>query len=203
MEAQVAEAMEMGAFGVSTSLQYVPDRFATTEELIALAAVAGRYGGSYITHQRSEANQIDASLDEVFRIAREAHVPATIHHLKTAYKPNWGQMSRVLTRLETARAEGLDIAADLYPYAAAANPLDSNFPAWVREGGREAMLIRLKDPAQRARIKTEVLRPDGTWENQYLGSGGAPGILVSRLDSPALRQYCARHAIVITCSTPS
>lgn len=189
MEAQIAEAMEMGAFGVSTSLQYVPDRFATTEELIALAAVAGRYGGSYITHQRSEANEIDSSLDEVFRIAREAHVPATIHHLKTAYKPNWGQMSRVLTRLETARAEGLDIAADLYPYAAASNQLDSNFPAWVREGGREAMLIRLKDPAQRARIKAEVLRPDGNWENQYMGSGGAPGILVSRLDSPALRQY--------------
>ena len=136
----------MGALGVSTSLQYVPDRFASTEELIALARVAGRYGGSYITHQRSEADQIDSSLDEVFRIAREAAVPATIHHLKTAYRQNWGRMPQVLARLERARAEGLDVAADLYPYAAASNRLDSNLPVWAREGGREALLARLKIP---------------------------------------------------------
>jgi N-acyl-D-amino-acid deacylase len=192
MEMQVAEAMEMGAFGISTSLQYVPDRFASTEELIALAKVAGRYGGSYITHQRSEADQIDASLEEVFRIAREARVPATIHHLKTAYKQNWGRMPRVLARLEKARAEGLDIAADQYPYTAASNALDSNLPVWAREGGRESLLVRLKDSAQRARIKADVLRFDPTWENQYLGSDGATGILIARLDNPHLNPYQGR-----------
>ena len=193
MEAQVAEAMEMGAFGVSTSLQYVPDRFASTEELIALARVAGRYGGSYITHQRSEADQIDSSLDEVFRIAREAAVPATIHHLKTAYRQNWGRMPQVLARLERARAEGLDVAADQYPYMAASNRLDSNLPVWAREGGREALLARLKDPATRARIKADVLRADPAWENQYLGSGGASGILIAALDKPELRSYQGRR----------
>ena len=192
MEAQVAEAMEMGAFGVSTSLQYVPDRFASTEELIALARVAARYGGSYITHQRSEADQIDGSLDEVFRIAREARVPATIHHLKTAYKQNWGRMPQVLTRLEKARAERLDVAADQYPYAAASNALDSNLPVWAREGGREALLARLKDPQQRSRIKADVLRADPSWENQYLGSGGASGILIARLDNSQLKSYQGR-----------
>jgi dihydroorotase/N-acyl-D-amino-acid deacylase len=192
MERQVAEAMEMGAFGLSTSLQYVPDRYASTDELIALAKVAGRYGGSYITHQRSEADQIDASLDEVFRIAREARVPATIHHLKTAYKQNWGRMPQILARLEQARAEGLDVAADQYPYSAASNPLDANLPVWAREGGREALLVRLKDPAQRARIKADVLRSDRSWENQYLGSAGARGILIARLDNPRLHPYQGR-----------
>ena len=192
METQVAEAMEAGAFGVSTSLQYVPDRFARTEELIALARVAGRFGGSYITHQRSEADDIDSSLDEVFRIAREAGVPATIHHLKTAYKQNWGRMPAVLGRIEKARAEGLDIAADQYPYIAGSNPLDSSLPVWAREGGRAAMLQRLNDPATRAKIKAEILQPTTAWENQYLGSGGAAGILVSSVSSPSLKKYQGR-----------
>jgi dihydroorotase/N-acyl-D-amino-acid deacylase len=192
MEAQVAEAMEAGAFGVSTSLQYVPDRFARTEELIALAKVAGRFGGSYITHQRSEADAIDQSLDEVFRIAREAGVPATIHHLKTAYKQNWGRMPAVLQRLERARSEGLCIAADQYPYIAGSNPLDASLPVWAREGGREAMVKRLTDPAIRAKIKAEILQPSTAWENQYLGSGGAAGILVSSVSRAELKKYQGR-----------
>ena len=192
MEAQVAEAMEAGAFGVSTSLQYVPDRFARTEELVALARVAGRFGGSYITHQRSEADEIDASLSEVFRIAREAGVPATIHHLKTAYKQNWGRMPAVLQRIERARAEGLDIAADQYPYIAGSNPLDASLPVWAREGGRAAMVKRLKDPATRAKIKAEILQPSSSWENQYLGSGGASGILVSSVSHAELKKYQGR-----------
>ncbi|MCC7178207.1 MAG: D-aminoacylase [Acidobacteria bacterium] len=192
MEAQVAEAMEAGAFGVSTSLQYVPDRFARTEELITLARVAGRFGGSYITHQRSEADEIDASLSEVFRIAREAGVPATIHHLKTAYKQNWGRMPAVLQRLERARAEGLDVAADQYPYIAGSNPLDASLPVWAREGGRDAMVKRLQDPATRAKIKAEILQPSTTWENQYLGSGGAAGILVSAVGRAELKKYQGR-----------
>lgn len=192
MEAHVAEAMEFGAFGLSTSLQYVPDRFARTDELVALATVAGRFGGSYVTHQRSEADAIDDSLDEVFRIAREAGVPATIHHLKTAYKQNWGRMPAVLQRIERARDEGLDIAADQYPYVAGSNPLDASLPVWVREGGRTAMVARLADPATRATIKAEILRPSSTWENQYLGSGGAAGILVSAVGRPDLKPYLGR-----------
>ena len=189
MEAQVADAMEAGAFGLSTSLQYVPDRFARTEELVRLARVAGRFGGSYITHQRSEADEIDASLDEVFRIAREANVPATIHHLKTAYKQNWGRMPAVLQRLEQARQEGIDVAADQYPYIAGSNPLDASLPVWAREGGRDAMVKRLIDPATRAKIKAEILQPATTWENQYLGSGGAAGILVSAVGRSELKKY--------------
>jgi len=192
MEAQVAAAMEAGAFGLSTSLQYVPDRFARTDELVALARVAGRHGGSYITHQRSEADAIDDSLDEVFRIAREAGVPATIHHLKTAYKQNWGRMPKVLARIEQARRDGLDIAADQYPYVAGSNPLDASLPVWAREGGRAAMVARLKDPATRAKIKAEILQPSSTWENQYLGSGGAAGILVSAVGRAELKRFQGR-----------
>ena len=192
MEAQVAAAMEAGAFGLSTSLQYVPDRFARTDELVALARVAGRYGGSYITHQRSEADAIDDSLDEVFRIAREGGVPAIVHHLKTAYRQNWGRMPQVLARIERARAEGLDIAADQYPYVAGSNPLDASLPVWAREGGRAAMVARLKDPATRAKIKAEILQPSTTWENQYLGSGGAAGILVSAVGRAELKKYQGR-----------
>jgi N-acyl-D-amino-acid deacylase len=192
MQAQVAEAMAAGAFGVSTSLQYVPDRFARTDELIALARVAGRFGGTYITHQRSEGDGIDASLDEVFRIAREAGVPATIHHLKTAYKQNWGRMAAVLQRIERARGDGLDIAADQYPYIAGSNPLDASLPVWVREGGRAAMVKRLTDPATRAKIEAEILQPSTTWENQFLGSGGAAGILVSSVGRADLKKYQGR-----------
>ena len=193
MEREVAQAMEMGAFGLSSSLQYVPDRFASTDELIALARVAARYGGSYITHQRSEADQIDQSLEEVFRIAREAQLPAMIHHLKVAYRQNWGRMPQILSRIDRARTEGLDIAADQYPYAAASNRLDANLPVWAREGGRDSTLARLKDPAQRARMKADVLRPSSTWENQFAGSGGAAGILIASLDNPALSAYQGRR----------
>lgn len=192
MEAQVAAAMEAGAFGVSTSLQYVPDRFARTEELVSLARVAGRYGGSYISHQRSEADAIDESLDEVFRIAREAGVPVIVHHLKTAYTQNWGRMASVLQRFQRARTEGLDVAADLYPYTAGSNPLDASLPVWAREGGRAAMVARLTDPATRAKIKAEILQPSTTWENQYLGSGGAAGILVSAVGRADLKAYQGR-----------
>src|SRR5262249_31108576 len=149
MEAAVAQAMEDGAFGLSTSLLYVPDRFASTEEIIALAKVAARYGGTYITHQRDEGDEIDKSLDEVFRVAREAQIPAQIYHLKVGGERNFGRMPMVLKRLEQARAEGLDISADQYPWIASSNNLDASLPLWVREGGREKLIERLKDPAQR------------------------------------------------------
>jgi N-acyl-D-amino-acid deacylase len=189
MEAAVAQAMEEGAFGLSTSLQYMPDRFAKTEEIIALAKVAARYGGSYITHQRSESDQIDESLDEVFRIAREAKIPAQVYHLKTSSRKNWGRMPALLKRLEQARAEGLDISADQYPYTAGQNDVDANLPLWVREGGKETMLERLKDPATRVRIKAEIVKDDGTWENQWMGAGGPSGVLVVSVVNTALKKY--------------
>src|SRR5260370_29940665 len=135
MEKAVAQAMEDGAFGLSTSLQYVPDRFASTAEIIALAKVAARYGGSYITHQRSESYQIDASLDEAFRIAREAALPAQIYHLKTACKGNWGRLEAAFPRLEEARAQGLDGSADHYPWAAGGNGPAATPPPSGRDGG--------------------------------------------------------------------
>jgi dihydroorotase/N-acyl-D-amino-acid deacylase len=189
MEAEVQKAMEQGAFGLSTSLQYVPDRFASTEEVVALAKVAARHGGSYITHQRSESGRIDQSIDEVLRIAREASIPAQIYHLKTAYKPNWGRMPAVLQRLEQARAEGLDVSANQYPYIAGSNGVDACLPLWVREGGKDKMVERLKDPAQRARIKKELLTEDASWENQYLGAGGPSGVLVASVLNPDLKKY--------------
>jgi N-acyl-D-amino-acid deacylase len=189
MEKAVAQAMEDGAFGLSTSLQYVPDRFASTAEIVALAKVAARYGGSYITHQRSEQYQIDASLDEVLRIAREARLPAQIYHLKVACQGMWGQMPHVLARLEAARAEGLDVSADQYPWTAGENGLDANLPLWARDGGVDKMVERLKDPAARARIRDELRKDDRSWENQYQCAGGGKGILIATVVNPELKKY--------------
>ncbi len=189
MEAIVARAMEEGALGVSTSLQYVPDMYNSTEEIIAMARVAARYGGVYFTHQRSEGNAVDASLDEVFRIAREARIPADVWHLKTSSKRNWGKLPGVLARLEKARAEGLDVAANQYPWTAASNGLDACLPPWIREGGRDPLLARLKDPALRERAKRDMAEDSDAWSNQYVGAGGPAGILVSAVLSPSLKAY--------------
>lgn len=193
MERLVAQAMEEGALGLSTSLQYVPDRFASTEEIVALAKVARRHGGIYITHQRSESGRIDASMDEVFRVAAEADIPAEIWHLKTAYKANWGRMPAVLKRIEEARGRGLDITANQYPYTRASNGLDACLPLWVREGGTDAMLKRLADPALRERIKREMddPNPEG-WENQWYGSGGSDGVMLSSVLNNDLKKFEGR-----------
>ena len=192
MEALADEAMRDGALGVSSSLQYIPDIYSTTEELIALARVAARYGGAYFTHQRSESARIDSSLEEVFRIAREAGVRTQVWHLKTAYPPNFGRMPEVLRKIEDARARGIDVAADVYPYDRASNGLDACLPPWVREGGREALLKRLEDPAVRERVKADLAKEDAGWENQWLGSGGAPGVMVAEVLDPALKKFEGR-----------
>ena len=191
MKTLVAEAMKEGALGLSTSLQYVPDRFATTEEIIELARVARSHGGIYITHQRSESERIFESLDEVARIAREAQIPAEIWHLKTAYKANWGKMPQVLARIEAARASGLDITANQYPYTRASNGLDACLPLWVREGGADAMVARLKDPALRERIRREMddPQPAAGWENQWYGAGGSDGVMLSSVLNKELKKY--------------
>jgi N-acyl-D-amino-acid deacylase len=179
MKKLVGEAMLDGALGLSSSLQYVPARFAKTAELVELAKAARQFGGIYATHQRSEANTIDASLDEVFEIAKKAQIPVEIWHLKTAYKNNWGRMPHVLARIKQAREQGLDITADIYPYIAGSTALSASLPPWALEGGTEKMLSRLRDPLIRQRLKKEISEPQTAWENIYLGSGGPGGVLVS------------------------
>jgi N-acyl-D-amino-acid deacylase len=189
MEALVDQAMREGALGVSSSLQYIPNIYSTTEELTALAKVAARYGGAYFTHQRSESGRLDASLDEVFTIAREAGIRAQIWHLKTAYKANFGRMPEVLKKIEDARARGIDVAANVYPWNRASNGLDACLPPWAREGGREALLKRLADPGTRERVRADMARDTTEWENQYLGSGGPEGIMVAEVLEPRLKPY--------------
>ena len=190
MKRLVTQAMEEGALGLSTSLQYVPDRFATTDELIEIAKVAAQHGGVYLTHQRSESAQIFESIDEVIRISREAKIPAEIWHLKTAYKANWGKMPDVLSRIRAARANGIDVTANQYPYTRASNGLDACLPLWAREGGADVMIARLKDPATRERVKREMDDPEAKgWENQWYGSGGGDGVMVAAVLNPELRKW--------------
>ncbi len=178
MKVLVAAAMKDGALGLSTSLQYVPARFAQTDEIVELAKVARQYGGIYATHQRSEANALGESLNEVFEIARRAQIPTEIWHLKTAYKKNWGRMPEVLKRIEKARAEGLDITADVYPYIAGSTSLSASLPPWILEGGTQKMLSRIRDARIRQHLKKEISEDSKDWENIYLGSGGAQGVLI-------------------------
>lgn len=186
MSALVDTAMRQGAFGLSTSLQYVPGRYASTAEIVALAKVAAKYGGVYFTHQRSEQREIDASMDEVMTIAREAGIPANIWHFKTACRENWGRMPEMLAKVAAARAAGLDVAANQYPWPAAANSLIANLPPWAQDGGAEATLARLKDPATRARIKAAMRSSDPSWENQFRCAGGASGVLVAGVLAPEM-----------------
>jgi dihydroorotase/N-acyl-D-amino-acid deacylase len=179
MKQLVADAMKEGALGVSTSLQYVPARFAKTDEIVELAKVAHQYGGIYISHQRSEANAIDNSMKEVFEIARRAHIPAEIWHFKTAYQKNWGRMPEMLRRIAAARRSGLKITADVYPYVAGSTSLSACLPPWALEGGTDRMIARLRDPQTRDRLKREISADSKTWENIYLGSGGPSGILIA------------------------
>jgi len=197
MSALLEQGMREGALGISSSLQYIPNIYSSTEELVALAKVAAAHGGAYFTHQRSESSRIDSSLDEVFRIAREAKIRAQVWHLKTAYRPNWGRMPEVLAKIQAARAEGIDVSANQYPYNRASNGLDACLPPWVREGGREALLKRLADPAARERVKADMARETTDWENQYLGSGGAEGVMVAAVLSDALKKYEGRTIAAI------
>ena len=185
----VDQAMRDGALGVSTSLQYVPDMYNSTDEIIAMAKVAAKYGGAYFSHQRSEANAIDSSLDEVFRIAKETPIRSQIWHLKTAYKPNWGKMPEVLAKIQGARDQGIDVSANQYPWTAGSNGLDACLPPWIREGGRDALLKRLADPKLREKAKKEMLEETSAWSNQYLGAGGPDRVLIASVLNPKLKSY--------------
>jgi N-acyl-D-amino-acid deacylase len=188
------QAMQDGALGVYSALMYSPDRFNRTEELIEMAKVAARHGGVYQSHIRSESDAVDAALEEVFRIAREARIPAQITHFKVTYKQNWGRMPAILEKIEAARKSGLDVTADLYPYERAGGSFTPLLPPWAQEGGRPEIVRRLKDPDTRERIKQELATPTSAWENEYYGAGGGPEgfSITDARGNPALKKYEGR-----------
>jgi N-acyl-D-amino-acid deacylase len=179
MKDLVREAMQDGAVGVSTALQYAPAPYAKTEELIALASEASKYGGIYATHMRNEGDGIDVALDEAFRIGREASIPVEIWHLKAGGKQNWGRMPEIVQRIDSARAEGIDVAADTYAYPAWFNSFSAFIPPWAHDGGTDKLVERLKNPETRARIRKDMLTPDGKWDNEWQEIPGPEAILVS------------------------
>ena len=191
MKSLVADAMKEGAFGISTALIYPPGHYAKTDELIELAKVAAQYGGIYATHMRSEGQSEVAAVNEALRIGKEAHLPVEIFHLKVIGKPRWGSMPKIVSLIQAARDAGQDVSADMYPYAAGGTALASALPPWVADGGTEKLLERLKDSAVRTRIKQEMSTEHPNWENLYLGSGGASGVLVSGIVNrdPAFKKY--------------
>jgi len=186
MKDLVRQAMQDGAVGVSTALQYAPAPYAKTEELIALAAEAARFGGIYATHMRNEGDAIDAALDEAFRIGREANIPVEIWHLKAGGKRNWGRMPEIVQRIDNARAAGIDVAADTYAYPAWFNSFSAFIPPWAHDGGGEKLVERLKDPATRARIRKDMLTADSSWDNEWQEIPGPEAILVSVVRNPKL-----------------
>jgi len=186
MVAIVDTLMEQGALGLWTALEYAPASYSKTEEIVALAKAARRHGGIYASHMRNEGIRIDDALDEVFRIAREADIPAEISHLKVSGRQSWGRMPRVLARIDSARASGLDITADQYPYTRAATALDASIPTWAQSGGWDSLLARLRDPGTRARLRDEMLNPKGP-ESFYYEAGGGPGVLITGTFQDSLR----------------
>jgi dihydroorotase/N-acyl-D-amino-acid deacylase len=189
MKSLVEQAMKDGALGVSSALIYPPNIFAKTDELIALAQVAAKYGGLYATHMRSEGASEMPALAEAIRIGREARLPVEIFHLKVSGKPRWGNMKNIVAAIQLARNSGLDIAADMYPYPAGATALASALPPWVADGGVQKLLARLKDPEVRARIKKELAGDHPDWENLFYDCGGAPGVLIASAEKPELKQF--------------
>ena len=191
MRQLVRVAMQEGAVGVGSSLIYPPAGFAETAELIALAEEAGRHGGMYISHMRSEGTRLLEAVDELITIAREANAPAEIYHLKAAGERNWHKLDSVIARVEAARAEGLRITADMYLYTAGSTGLDAAMPLWVQAGGYDAWAERLRDPATRRRVKAEMQATQDDWENLMQGAG-AEGTLLVGFRSDSLRRYIGR-----------
>lgn len=187
MQGLVRDAMQEGALGVGSSLIYVPATFAKTDELTALAQVAGQCGGMYITHMRSETDHILEAVDETIAIARDSGAPAEIYHLKIGGKANWDKLDPVVARIDAARASGVRITTDMYPYPASATGLDASMPPWVREGGYDAWAKRLRDPAVRKRVIAEMRAPTNDWENLFRAVGGPQNMLLVAFRNPALQ----------------
>ncbi|HKY98428.1 MAG TPA: D-aminoacylase [Gemmatimonadaceae bacterium] len=187
MQALVRQAMEEGALGVGSSLIYAPAFYAKTDELIALMKAAAPYGGSYISHMRSEGARLLESVDELIRIARESGAPAEIYHLKAAGKPNWNKLSQVIAKVDSARAAGLDIRANMYTYTAGATGLDASMPPWVQEGGYNEWAKRLKDPQIRARVAQEMRTPTDKWENFFAAVESPEKIILAGFKADSLK----------------
>jgi N-acyl-D-aspartate/D-glutamate deacylase len=186
MRALVHTAMQQGAMGVSTSLQYAPAPYAKTEELIALAGEAARFGGIYATHMRNEGDYILDAIDEAVRIGREAHIPVEIWHIKAAGKKNWGRMPDIVAKVNAARDSGVEVTADTYAYTAWFNDMSAFVPPWAHDGGTAKMLERLRDPAQRAKIRADMLDPNGKWDNEWQEIPGPDAVLIGAVQNQAL-----------------
>jgi len=186
MKELVRQAMRDGAVGVSTSLEYAPAPYAKTEELIGLAAEASKFGGIYATHMRNEGTGILPAIDEAVRIGREAHIPVEIWHFKVGGKPSWGHMPEAIAKVNSARAEGIDISADTYAYTAWFNDFSAFIPAWAHDGGNTKLLERLKDPAMRARIRKDMLTPSDQWDNEWQEIPGPEAVLIGVVNNPQL-----------------
>ncbi len=191
MKALVDQAMRDGAVGLSTALQYTPAPYAKTEELIALAREASKYGGIYATHMRSEGDTVLESIDEATRIGREAQIPVEIWHLKAAGKANWGKMPQIVARIEAARAAGVDVSANTYAYTAWFNTFSAFVPPWAHDGGDEKLVERLKDPAMRARIRKDMTSTgkdsaDEEWDNEWQEIPGPEAVLIAVVQNPEL-----------------
>ena len=186
MKSLVRDAMHDGAVGVSTSLQYAPAPYAKTDELIALAAEASKFGGIYATHMRSEGDAVMDSIDESVRIGREAHIPVEIWHFKVAGKDNWHRMPEAIAKVNAARAQGIDVTADTYAYPAWFNDFSAFVPPWAHDGGDDKLIERLKDPATRARVRKDMLTPSSQWDNEWLEIPGPEAILISVVQNPKL-----------------
>ena len=186
MKSLVRDAMRDGAVGVSTSLEYAPAPYAKTEEIIALASEASKFGGIYASHMRSEGDAIDASIDETVRIGREANIPVEIWHLKVAGKANWHRMPEILAKINEARVQGIDVAADTYAYTAWSNDFSAFIPPWAHDGGDAKLVERLKDPATRARIRKDMMTPSKDWDNEWNEIPGPESVLITAVQNPKL-----------------
>lgn len=189
MEIAADDAMSDGAMGVSSALIYAPGSYAKTEELIALAKVAAAKGGVYASHIRNEGDSETQALNEAFRIGREANIPVQIFHLKVSGQQNWGKMPHVVESIEQARASGVDVTANQYPYTASATSLGAMVPPKYHEGGTDEFVARLKDPATRAQIRQELQGTSGSFENMWRGTGGPSGVMVVSVLNPDFRKF--------------
>lgn len=192
MQELVRRSMEDGALGVGSSLIYEPAFCAPTRELTALAAAAGEYGGMYVSHIRSEGNRVLEAIDEVLRISRRADVRAEIYHLKASGERNYARLDTAIRMIERARAEGPPITANIYTYVASSTGLDASMPPWVQEGGEEAWLERLRDPAVREKVATDMNDADAEWDNTYAAAGTPEDILLASFDVDSLDRYAGQ-----------
>ena len=186
MRALVRQAMQDGAVGLSTSLQYAPAPYAKTEEIIALASEAGKFGGIYATHMRSEGDAVLESIDEAARIGREAHIPVEIWHLKAAGKANWGRMPQIVAKIQGYRDAGLDISANTYAYTAWFNTFSAFIPPWAHDGGDAQLIARLKNSSAREAIRKDMLDPHGNWDNEWQEIPGPEAIQIAVVQNPEL-----------------